>query len=444
MTYSFTTFNVKGIASKGKRLEMFEWLRQQNYSFNFLQEVHCTPNNYEEWKSQWKGDMFLSGNQSNSAGIGILINSNVVYKFISYRELKQGRLQLLNIEIDGKDIYLINIYGPNKDDVELINILDKTLIENNSETFIIGGDFNTTLDNKKDKLNGNLDTHKKCSVRIKEVMENNDLCDIWRIKNHDIKQYTWHSNTNPPIFCRLDYFLISSHILNLVKNCNIKPGYKSDHSIVTFDLDFFPSTTERGPGFFKINNSILLDNEFKTTVLNAITEIVNINNDCNPNTLWELIKGTVRNVAIKYSSKKQKAKKIEEASILKNIEQFESDLALDPQNVNITENLNVQRKLLNDIREEKIKGILLRTRAEWVEGAEKNTKYFANLERKKAESKTIKQIRTNDGYIEKDTNNVLTFVKNFYGKLYKKNPTIQQEDSFLRMVTILCQKKIKT
>ena len=43
--------------------------------------------------------------------------------------------------------------------------------------------------------------------------------------------------------------------------------------------------------------------------------------------------------------------------------------------------------------EDKIKGILLRTKSEWIEGAEKNTKYFANLEKKRAEEKTIYQIK---------------------------------------------------
>ena len=36
---------------------------------------------------------------------------------------------------------------------------------------------------------------------------------------------------------------------------------------------------------------------------------------------------------------------------------------------------------------------MLRSKAEWIEGAEKNTKYFANLEKYHSEKKTIKQIK---------------------------------------------------
>ena len=330
-------------------------------------------------KKQWKGEVFISGNQSSSAGIGIFINNNVNFELVSYKELKQGRLQMLKLDIEEQHIILINIYGPNRDDIELLNIIDKILIENNDETFIIGGDFNTTVDNSIDKLNGNLNSHKNCSTRIKEIIENNDLCDVWRLKNPNIRQFTWHSNHNPPVFCRLDYFLVSSNILNSVSHCKIKPSFKSDHSTVILELDFIASA--RGPGYFKINNSILADDEFKTMARNSMTEIIAINSDSNPNTLWELIKGAVRNAAIKYSSKLRKSKNAEEINIQRSIQELEQQLLRSPLDINIQTNLNAQKERLNDLIEDKMKGLILRTRAEWIEGAEKNTKYFASIYR---------------------------------------------------------------
>ena len=62
-------------------------------------------------------------------------------------------------------------------------------------------------------------------------------------------------------------------------------------------MDIIPS--KRGPGSFKINSSILLENDYQEKVREAIREITNINKDGNPNTLWELIKGTIRNTSIK-------------------------------------------------------------------------------------------------------------------------------------------------
>ena len=58
----------------------------------------------------------------------------------------------------------------------------------------------------------------------------------------------------------------------------------------------------KGPGYFKMNNLILVD---EIQLRNAIEEVIEINNVCNPNTLWELIKGTVHNETIKYTTQKR-------------------------------------------------------------------------------------------------------------------------------------------
>ena len=90
----------------------------------------------------------------------------------------------------------------------------------------------------------------------------------------------------------------------MITNCQITTGFRSDHSIVYFNL-----TTEkhaRGPGYFKLNNSVILDKEYQDKIKQAIDEIVEINKEANPNVLWQIIKGTIRNESIKYTSYKNK------------------------------------------------------------------------------------------------------------------------------------------
>ena len=65
-------------------------------------------------------------------------------------------------------------------------------------------------------------------------------------------------------------------------------------------------------------------------------------------------------------------------------------------NENILNNLNEKKAELNELIKNKTNGILLRAKADWVEGAEKNTAYFSNLEKKKSENKTIKRIVKNN------------------------------------------------
>ena len=68
---------------------------------------------------------------------------------------------MLKISLNDMDIVLTNVYGPNKDDNQFFSELEKLIKQFEQETLIIGGDFNTVIDNLKDKKNGRYDTNKK-------------------------------------------------------------------------------------------------------------------------------------------------------------------------------------------------------------------------------------------------------------------------------------------
>ncbi len=54
------------------------------------------------------------------------------------------------------------------------------------------------------------------------------------------------------LLSRLDYWLISEHILNEIQSYKILPGLHSDHSILKIELGISEST--RGKGFWKFND----------------------------------------------------------------------------------------------------------------------------------------------------------------------------------------------
>ena len=300
------TFNVKGLSDSSKRQQLFHWLKLNKYSICLLQELHCDEQSINLWKTQWGDELFLSGSSRNSTGVGILINSNFTYTAQEYRNLINGRMQSLKININEKDYTFLNIYAPNNstENYNFLTKIEEFVIENDSQTLIIGGDFNTVIDITKDKKHGNINNNKKNRDIINAIIENNDINDIYRILNPSTKQYTWHSNHRPPIFCRLDYFLVSSNIVNSISVCKITTGIRSDHSIVYFKINV--DNQPRGPGYFKLNNSVLLDIEYQEKIKQSVQEIANINSEANPNTLWEIIKGNIRNETIKYTSMKKK------------------------------------------------------------------------------------------------------------------------------------------
>ncbi|KAH3784489.1 hypothetical protein DPMN_162444 [Dreissena polymorpha] len=66
--------------------------------------------------------------------------------------------------------------------------------------------------------------------------------------------------------------------------------YKTDHSLIEIIID--NKMQQKGPGYFKLNNSMLLNDEYQHQIKQKIHKVVENNTNCNPNTLWEVIKGT--------------------------------------------------------------------------------------------------------------------------------------------------------
>ena len=232
------------------------------------------------------------------------------------------------------------------------------------------------------------DTHKLCRQKLIDILETYDFTGIWRDKHPFLKQYTWHSSHKPPILCRLDYFLISKSITNIVISCEHKISYTSNHSIVTLSID--SNIYNRGPGYFKLNNSLLLDNESQQKIKDNINDIARINKDANPNTLWGIIKGTIRNETIKYASLKKKRNTQIEKNQTKEIQRLEIELKSsdDPlQNERLKQEIDNKGKELETIMENKLNGYITRSKAQIIERNEKTTTTITKKKKKKKKKK---------------------------------------------------------
>jgi hypothetical protein len=116
------------------------------------------------------------------------------------------------------------------------------------------------------------------STDIKEW--SNNLTDVWRTLNPELERYTWRQKT-PNIQCRLDFFLISIGLLNVVNNVDIIYGYKSDHSFISVEIE--KNSFARGKGFSKLNTSLLLDKDYVELIRKLIQKQKNIYDEQNVN-----------------------------------------------------------------------------------------------------------------------------------------------------------------
>ena len=75
--------------------------------------------------------------------------------------------------------------------------------------------------------------------------------------------------------------------------------------------------------------------------------------------------------------------------------------------------------------EYKAMGAKVRSRSQWYEKGERNTKYFNGLEKVKYTNKTLRTLRLSDNAITRNQNKILAEQAKFYQKLYTSNPCIK-------------------
>ena len=139
---------------------------------------------HRDWVKEWGKDAFCSGISNNSEGVGILINPKLSFSIKQHREIITGRLQVMELNIEERDIIILNMYGPNNtDSLNHFKILENYSKENDGKTFIKGGDFNTIKGTELDKKNGRTDTHRLCRNKLSSIIDEFDLVDIWKSKH---------------------------------------------------------------------------------------------------------------------------------------------------------------------------------------------------------------------------------------------------------------------
>ena len=123
----------------------------------------------------------------------------------------------------------------------------------------------------------------------------------------------------------------------------------------------------------------------------------------------------VREITIGFAIKIKKNENELEKKILVDIENI-ANASLCPSALELLDNKN---KELQKLRETKMHGHMVRSRAQWLHAGEKPSKYFASIERKNFIDKTIKGVSMENGDNITDQAEILKKVHHFYEMLFK-------------------------
>lgn len=428
--------NTNGIQSDAKkRRGMFRWLKQYhkaNDKVVLLQETHSTLNDETRWKFEWQSksncNMFFSHGQSNSKGVLTILPPH--YKV--YKELSDnnGRILILCVDVDGDKICIVNVYAPSSNNVQekndFVKSLNDMMLEIEDESIICGGDYNVCMNPSLDKYQGSGDPSEYAN-NIQNLCVNFNLIDIWRCLNPEIKRFTWRQN-NPLRQSRLDYWFVSVNLLYNVIDCDIKPSFRSDHSMLILNFEN-GAANQRGSGFWKFNSNLLKDEDYISIVKSIIEEYRNEYDYVeNKGLKWDLIKMEIRKFTIDYSKTQASLKRDYAKEIQTELVKLDTQLCESPSEEAIVKYEKLKSDF-NAIELEKTNGSILRSKANWTEYGERNTKFFHNLEKRNHNVKNISKLITADNTELTNEKEILQYEKDFYQHLYSTTCTEIQADN---------------
>jgi exonuclease III len=415
--------NVQGIKGQQKKKKVLEWAKRKNFDLMTMQEAHIERENLKDWTDVWKGNIIFSCGTNRSKGVVILVRENLEHEVIEETSDEEGRWVIATIKLKGVTLTIANYYGPNDDDPSHLGKMIDELYRIKPSKLVVAGDFNLVQNINIDKHGGLPRTNFKCQKLLKEWMEEEEISDIWRVKNPDKRVYTWISKTQHKVMSRLDFILLSDTLQTNYIDSSIIPGYMSDHACTTLTLRI--PEGDRGKGFWKYNSQLSTYPELKTQIESIIKVTIEENKNTDDCLLWDLLKCKIRGVCIGLAARKNKEKKEklwETEKTIKNLEEEiqnciirkEADKLLELQ-LSLEENKLDRDKIISD----KVEGDALRCKIDWHEEGHKASKMFLNLEKTKGEAKAIRTLKDKNGKTIMGIKNILKLEEEFYRDIYQ-------------------------
>lgn len=422
--------NTQGLGGIAKRLDVFQYLKEKKADIYCLQDTHITKSQEIFIRNQW-GDscMFSPAAQSNARGVAILFGKRLEYTIHNYKADGNGNFLMIDMTAYNNRFTLVNLYGPNNDDPSFFKTIFDSINELGNTSYIICGDFNLVQNPSMDYYNYKHVNNPKAREYVLKMINENNLTDPFRENNPLSRRYTWRRK-NPIKQARLDFFLLAEEISSTHNVSKIEPGYKTDHSIIRLSLTL--DDFEHGKGLWKHNNSHLSNPEYLKIINEKILEVKtryslpvynkenidNIPDDeiefiIDDNLFLETLLMEIRGSAISFASFRKKKNSEREVFLNSEIEKLENDLTEDSFPL-----LEAYKNELQKLREIKMQGHLIRSRANLMENSEKPSKFFCSLESHNYSSKIIHKLENEHGELINDQNQILLEVRNYYSALY--------------------------
>ena len=413
--------NVNGIRNTNHRKTLFRKFREQSYDVICLQETYITEEVVSMWKKEWGGEFVYSIGTNRSKGQMILFKKNIDIEFETI--FSNDRIILVKVVYNDSSLHICNVYAPNNDTNigEFLNDLSSILLDLDSEKLIVCGDFNSVINNETDIISG--EKHPKIrSDNFKNFRDTNNLFDIWRLHNIEEKEFTWSRVINGSLVARrLDYILVTENIVNNTLESSILSFPNSDHRGVAIRLQNV--LAERGPGYWKINNSLLSELEY-LQLINTVIENFELeyqNKHVDGDIQWELLKIRIKEATLNYSRARAVRVRNKRLRLQEKLNRTDTLLANNSDDNDLIKDRERTKINLELLEDEKTRSIQIRSKEKWILEGEKNTKFFLNLEKSRSNAKIMPKLTLENNDILTDQFEILQAQKQYFENLYTKD-----------------------
>ena len=373
------TINVRGLRDRVKRSAIIFWLTQQNFDLICLQETHSTSD--EELSSWFARSIFKAygtHGSARSAGCALLFKKSSTSTVITHYADDSGRFTYLKFNIPNSSVLTVaGLYAPNHNPAKDNFFGSLTSLLDPREDIILLGDFNSAPDPPLDRTNaGALHPSYDSSAKLQELLDWCQVVDAWRFLHPTKRGFTCR-NSDGINHSRIDLVCLPRRFLPSVTLADIKPFPHSDHAAVAVSFTL-PSPRVRGPGYWKLNTSLLVDENY-TAIVENFWKSWRASKPRFRSILswWDVGKRKVKEITIKFASEKRKLARVHRTSLESSLAILKSRLDSGDTSCHVEYlGLLEELKLLDAVD---ARSAEVRSRAQWIEHGEQSTSFFLGL-----------------------------------------------------------------
>lgn len=276
--------------------------------------------------------------------------------------------------------------------------MENKLDEIPSPNTILGGDFNCFLNPELDKSKSSPPPKSSSQYRerLKAMLEDKQLSDIWRVRKPNEKGFTFRRGSYAS---RLDYLFLSEHLSESVTKLQLHPGAHSDHSLLTATVQ--QDQVSRGPGLWRFDPLLLAQEKFVTQMKDFLTSWSPPPELSDPRTKWEWLKFQIKGFVTSFPKKNKSIRTKTIKDLRSQLETLHQTQDSDDKESESVESVKMEiesiTRQLRELEEEQANRAILRSKCKWARLGEKPSKYFLNLEKQQSRGNVLSAVTKDNG-----------------------------------------------